>query len=208
MKEYAMLCVVGLIGCRGGGDVKSGSADTVAVAGPPAVTVAPTLPKTIASSQTSRRAATGRNKTAKTSIVTPASVVADSVRGIVSVVGSDRDRRVMIARPGGGRRVEVTGPLTRLIGHLAGADVAVVGTTSGNSLEATSFLVRTIDGAAAIDGTLRIEGPALYLVTIDGRRIRIVAPPPPLLGHDGARVWITGDPARGVASFGFIDPPG
>jgi hypothetical protein len=135
-------------------------------------------------------------------------VVTDSVRGIVSVVGTDRERRVMIARPGSGKRVEVTGPLARLIGHVAGADVSVLGTTSGTSLEATRFLVKTVDGAPAIDGTLRTEGSALYIVTTDGTRTRIVAPPPPLLGHGGARVWITGDPSRGVASFGFIDPPG
>ena len=236
MREYAILCVVGLVACRGGdggGKPDSAARDTAAAAGPPAVTVAPPPPSdSIASrarttSKTGATASDARKSPPSASGVTSSSsvpagtktpaapfvpppplAITDSVRGIVSVVGTDRERRVMIARPGGGKRVEVTGPLARLVGHVAGADVSVVGTSSGTSLEATRFLVKTVDGAPAIDGTLKTEGSALYIVTVDGTRTRIVAPPPPLVGHDGARVWITGDPSRGVASFGFIDPPG
>ena len=132
---------------------------------------------------------------------------ADTVRGIVSVVGTDRDHRVTIARPGGGRRIEVTGALAPLIGHVAGTDVWISGTMAGTTIDATRFIVRTADGASAIDGTLKTEGSILYIVDADGNRTRIASPPPPLLGHDGSRVWITGDPARGIAAFGFIDPP-
>jgi hypothetical protein len=206
MREYAILgCVVGVIACRGGGgDAKRDSLarDTMAVAGPAAVAVAPQPPSPGGST-------TGGTKTTRTTPVTPGPpAVTDSVRGIVSVVGTERERRVVIARPGAPKRIQVTGPLASLIGHVAGADVWVTGTTSGTSLEATRFIVRTVDGASALDGTLKTEGPALYLVTTDGTRMRIAVPPPPLLGRDGARVWITGDPSRGVASFGFIDPPG
>ena len=234
MREFAILCVVGLVACRGGGAAKGDSVarDSGTVAGPPAVSVAPPAPSDSipsrarttstsgatasdarkpppkSSGSTSGRSVTGGTKTLVPAVVLPpATVVTDSVRGIVSVVGTDRDRHVMIRRPGFGKSVEVTGPLARLIGHAAGADVSVVGTSSGTSLEATRFLVRTVDGAPAIDGTLKTEGAALYIVTTDGTRTRIIAPPPPLMGHDGARVWITGDPSRGVASFGFIDPP-
>jgi hypothetical protein len=233
MREYATLwCVVGVVACHGDGKSSSVAQDTATVAGPPAVGAAPARADSMASrsrTTSTSGAATGESKppatasgttrggsvtrggakTTGTTFVPPAPlVVIDSVRGIVSVVGTDRDRRVMIARTDGGRRVQVTGPLARLIGHVAGADVSVVGTSSGTSLEATQFLVKTVDGAPAIDGTLKTEGPALYIVTTDGNRTRIIAPPPPLQGHDGARVWITGDPSRGVASFGFIDPPG
>jgi hypothetical protein len=242
MREYAILgCVFGVVACHGGGgDAKRDSLarDTMTVAGPPAVTVAPSpVSESIASrSRTTSKAGatapdarkspssgsntkpsgstTGGTKTAGTKTVGPTLVtppvtaLTDTVRGIVSVVGTERERRVTIARPGGGKRVEITGPIAPLIGHVAGADVWVAGTPSGTSLEATRFIVRTVDGAPALDGTLKTEGAALYLVTTDGTRTRIVAPPPPLLGHDGARVWITGDPSRGVASFGFIDPPG
>jgi hypothetical protein len=131
----------------------------------------------------------------------------DSVRGIVSVVGTSFEKRVMIAVSGAQRRVEIVGPQSRLVGHLAGAEVSVAGKLSGTRLEATGFLVRSVDGLPAIDGTLKSEGGAMYIVTANGARTRFVATPPPFVGHEGARVWVTGDPARAVQSFGFIDPP-
>jgi hypothetical protein len=100
----------------------------------------------------------------------------------------------------------ITGPLATTVGRAAGADVTVYGTSTGTSLEAARFVVRTVDGQPAIDGTLKTEGNALYIVTENGTRTRIVSPPAPLVGRDGARVWITGDPSRGVAAFGFLDP--
>jgi hypothetical protein len=123
------------------------------------------------------------------------------------VVGSDFDRHVTVAPVDGGPRITITGPLATLIGHQAHADLSVVGVKTGTSLEATSFIVKTVDDAPAIDGVLKSEGSSLYIITADGTRTRIASPPPPLVGRDGARVWITGDPARGVASLGFIDPP-
>ena len=105
-----------------------------------------------------------------------------------------------------GKHTEVTGPLAPIIGRTAGADVWISGHASGTSLVADRFVVRTVDGAPAIDGTLKLDGSTLYIVTADGARTRIVNPPPAFQGRDGARVWITGDPARGVASYGFIDP--
>jgi hypothetical protein len=139
--------------------------------------------------------------------VTPAASTAtlDSVRGTVAVVGTSFEKHVTVAVPGG-RRVTITGSLAPMIGRTAGADVSVVGQSAGTSLEATRFVVRTVDGQPAIDGTLKTEGTTLYILTATGTRTRIVSPPPPLVGHDGARVWITGDPSRGVSSFGFIDP--
>lgn len=221
MKELAMIgCVIAVAACGATGKANrdSGAADTSIVAGPPAFQPAPVetvsapLPAARNSPSGGTRAKAAEVKPPTTSGVVPprpmaASVRPDSVRGIVSVVGTQFEKRVTIASPAGGKRTEVTGPLASLIGHVAGAEVSVVGTPTGTTLVATSFLVRTVDGAAAIDGTLRTEGSTLYIVTANGTRTRITTPPPPLLGHDGARVWITGDPAKGVSSFGFIDPP-
>ena len=103
--------------------------------------------------------------------------------------------------------MEITGSLAAAVGRLAGAEVSVAGTSSGTQLEASRFIVRSVDDRAAIDGTLKTEAGVLYIVTDDGTRTRIAAPPPPLVGRDGARVWITGDPTKAVQSFGFIDPP-
>jgi hypothetical protein len=131
----------------------------------------------------------------------------DSARGMVSVVGTSFEKKVMLAVAGTQRRIEITGPIARLVGHVSGADVSVTGTLSGTRLEAVGFLVRSVDGLPALDGTLKSEGGAMYIVTANGSRSRFLAPPPPFVGHEGARVWITGDPAKGVQSFGFIDPP-
>jgi hypothetical protein len=113
----------------------------------------------------------------------------------------------MIAERGTQRRLEIVGTQASLVGHVAGAEVSAAGTLSGTQLNAGRFLVRSVDGQPAIDGTLKTEGGSLFIVTADGARTRISAPPPPLVGHDGARVWITGDPTKAVSSFGFIDPP-
>ncbi len=132
----------------------------------------------------------------------------DSTLGTVSIVGTSFDKRVVVSTATPQRRLTVTGPLAVLIGRVAGAEVAVRGPVAAQEIEARSFTVRTVDGKPAIDGTLRTEGGALYIVTATGTKTRIATPPPPLMGRDGARVWITGDPASAVASWGFIDPPG
>jgi hypothetical protein len=210
MRKIAIVgCAVGIACARAGGSADSVAADSVVVSGPPAVpaTLPPPPDSMIGVSGT-----LGKQPTPKTSsTVTPAPAgdaraVADSVLGIVSVTGTSFDKHVMIAQPGG-RRIEITGALASLIGHVAGAEVSVAGSLAGARLEATRFVVRSVDGQPAIDGKLLTAAGVLYIVTADGVRTRIVAPPPPLQGQDGARVWITGDPARSVESFGFIDPP-
>jgi hypothetical protein len=111
----------------------------------------------------------------------------------------------MVAEQGSQRRVEIVGPVASLVGRVAGAVVTVLGSRSGTQLDASTFVVRSVDGQSAIDGTLKTEGGMLYIIS-SGSRTRIAAPPPAFVGRDGARVWITGDPAVGVNSYGFIDP--
>ena len=219
-KQLAVGCALTIAACRGSNGAKQDSVphDATPIQGAPAISTpatpsldsaiykprkAPSAKSTNAETRVGRGATTGGGAT-----VTPTTVsVSDTVRGIISVTGTDRDHHVMIAPAGGGRRIEITGPTAPLIGHTSGADVWVSGLRAGTSLQAERFVVRTVDGSPALDGTLKTEGSTLYIVTDNGARTRIVSPPPPLIGHDGARVWITGDPAKGVASFGFIDPP-
>lgn len=187
MRVFAIAGCALLAACGGktAGTDSTTSRDSIIVAGPPAV------PSTLPASPAP-----------ESPTPTPS---ADSIRGIVSVVGTSFEKKVMVT--GTSRRVEVTGTLSALVGGVAGADVSVVGRPTGSRLEATSFIVRSVDGQPAIDGTLRTDTDALYIVTADGARTRIVSPPPPLLGQEGARVWITGDLAKGVSSFGVIKPP-
>ena len=217
MKKIAILGGALAAACARGGAASdsvrladSARPDAPVVAGQPAVpsTLAP-APDSQAPAGRSGGNAAGRPTRSDTgrsarpdAATTPA---ADSVRGIVSVVGTSFDKHVVVTSAG--RRTEITGPMASMIGHQAGAEVSVVGRAAGGKLEATSFVVRSVDGQPAIDGRLRTEAGVLYIVTAGGSRTRIVAPPPPLQGQDGARVWITGDPAKAVSSFGFIDPP-
>jgi hypothetical protein len=199
----------GSAGCAGAA-AKADTAtarDSTVVAGPPAIiTTQPAAQSASApggKSPPSLPAQPASKTTSGASVVTKA----DSVQGLVSVVGTSFDKHVMVADRGAHGRVEITGSLSSVIGHVAGAEVSVAGTMSGTQLNASRFLVRSVDGQPAIDGTLKTESGALFIVTAAGTRVHIVAPPPPLVGHDGARVWVTGDPGKAVSSFGFIDPP-
>lgn len=212
MRNLTTIACLAGVACAGGkGTADTATArpgDSVIVAGPPAVPLTETPPPESAKTPAARPgAATKTPPSPPATSVTPATPTrVDSVRGVVSVVGTSFEKRVMVAPAGGARRVEITGPLATTVGRMSGAEVSVAGTASGTQLEASRFIVRSVDGQPAIDGTLKTDAGALYIVTEGGDRTRITAPPPALVGRDGARVWITGDPARGVQSFGFIDP--
>jgi hypothetical protein len=208
MRNLSIVVGLASIACASeGSKVESGSRDSTIIAGAPAVPVIQPAPETTTSPVT--KTAPPATKVPATKAPSPPATASrpDSVRGVVSVVGTSFDKRVMIAERGTQRRVEIVGTQASLIGHVAGAEVSAAGALSGTQLNASRFVVRSVDGQPAIDGTLRSEGGSLFIVTVDGIRTRISAPPPPLVGHEGARVWITGDPTKAVSSFGFIDPP-
>jgi hypothetical protein len=78
------------------------------------------------------------------------------------------------------------------------------------------FVVRSVAGAAAMDGILvalldnsgqdiispTVLGYALQLTR--GGTIALTDPPADLIAHLGERVWVTGDPTAAPAAFGFI----
>ncbi|HYX80912.1 MAG TPA: hypothetical protein VE714_00870 [Gemmatimonadales bacterium] len=131
----------------------------------------------------------------------------DSVRGIVAVVGTSFDSRVVV-RPlaGGGRPVTLIGPQSKTVGRLSGADVWVAGPRDEHGQLAVSrFAVRTVDGLPALDGTLIARGDRLLLVTRDGKQHAIGNPPPALRDHVGARIWLTGPLDQGPVTYGIIE---
>ena len=129
----------------------------------------------------------------------------DSVRGIISVVGTSFDSHVIV-RPTSGRAVTLIGPHARTVGRLSGADVWVTGTRDEHGqLTVGRFAVRTVDGLPAMDGTLIARGDRLFLVTRDGKQHAIANPPAALRDHLGARVWLTGPLDRGPITFGIIE---
>ena len=130
-------------------------------------------------------------------------VAMDTLRGIVAVVGTEHDKHVVI-RPAGGRAVTLSGPQATLVGRASGADVWVSGTSDAGAFSVTEFAVRTVDGIAALDGTLMTEGNTLALKTPDGKRHPIANPPEALRQHIGGRVWISGNLNQGPVAYGII----
>ena len=84
------------------------------------------------------------------------------------------------------------------------------------ALEVNDFVVRSVEGAPAMDGILvaryddtvqdimpaALIGYALQLTR--GGTIALTDPPADLVAHLGERVWVTGDPTAAPTAFGFI----
>jgi hypothetical protein len=132
-------------------------------------------------------------------------VGADTVRGIVSEVGSFPMTSVVV-RPAGGAVVTITGDLAREIARAGGAEVWVSGLRGAQGLEARSYAVRTVDGAAAADGVLARDGERLVLVTPAGSR-PIARPLQAFRGMIGARVWLVGPLDGTITSYGVLREP-
>ncbi|HVZ79060.1 MAG TPA: nuclear transport factor 2 family protein [Gemmatimonadaceae bacterium] len=139
--------------------------------------------------------------------VPPVLSVQDTARGIVAVVGTERDRRVVLRQGPTRPSITLAGPLATTIARAAGADVWVSGTRAGNTLTATAFLVRTVDGVPALDGTLVSADGQVALVTADHVRHVITNAPAALRQLVGARAWVTGDLAHGGVTWGVLVPP-
>jgi hypothetical protein len=131
---------------------------------------------------------------------------ADTLRGIVRAVGAGIDARPMLRPNGGGLQVTLLGNQAAALERLSGADVWVSGKRSGTrSINVDRFLVRSVDGVPAIDGTLIArDGGYAIVTTADHAEHPIVSPPAALRSHVGARVWITGALETGAVTFGVI----
>ena len=131
----------------------------------------------------------------------------DTLRGVIRVVGSAIDEQVVLKPNVGGPVVTLRGSQSDVLGRLSGTDVSVSGKRTGaRSMNVDRFLVRSVDGVPAIDGTLVArDGGYAIVTTADHAEHPIVDPPAALRSHVGARVWITGNPQATIASFGVID---
>lgn len=130
---------------------------------------------------------------------------ADTVRGIVSEVGSSPMTSVVV-RPASGGAVTITGALAREIARAAGAEVWVSGERRGGSMDVRSYAIRTVDGEAATDGIIARDGERLLLVTGTGPR-PIARPLHALRGMIGARVWLVGPLDGTITSYGVLREP-
>ena len=132
----------------------------------------------------------------------------DTVRGIVAIDGAEPLTRVVVRRPDG-RAIEVRGPLADTLRGAVGLDVMVSGARAGaggDLIEAAGFRVRGLDGIAAADGRLELDGDGVVLVTVDGGRLRYPAAAEALRRLAGRRVWIAGTPGSEPQQWGALDP--
>jgi hypothetical protein len=128
---------------------------------------------------------------------------ADSIVGIVHVVGVEALPRVTLAPDGGGEALTLVGPSA--LKRVDGLRVAVIGRLAGTELSVERFTVVAANGVPATDGRLVADGAVLYLVTADGARHPLVRPSPNLWAHAGGRVWVSGPLDREPVAYGIIE---
>lgn len=132
---------------------------------------------------------------------------ADSLRGMVDIVGSEPGTWVVLRMEGGSRAVTLAGDRA-VLDRLAGLEVAVWGAAEGpGTFRVSRLAVRAASGMPAVDGILVREGQGFVLVTAAGRRLPIAHLPHDLRASVGARVWLAGPLDRAPDSFGVIGDP-
>lgn len=136
----------------------------------------------------------------------PGASVSDTLRGTVLEVGAAPATQMAI-EPASGGQLFVTGSQVDVLRRVTGTDVWVSGTRSANRIDVSRFVVRAVDGVAAIDGRLVADGNGGGIAIVDdtGKRHALTNPPAALKAQIGARVWISGRPDA-VNAFGVIAP--
>jgi hypothetical protein len=105
-----------------------------------------------------------------------------------------------------GSRVYLTGPEARRLRGAAGALVVVRATGDmGGRVLVASFTVLAMNGVSAIDGVLDAVDGGYALRLSDGTPRMLMDPPPQLIEHIGARMWVTGDVSKEIIAFGLLE---
>jgi hypothetical protein len=132
-----------------------------------------------------------------------ATPVADSIEGIVRVVGLDALPVITLAFDNGAPSLTLDGPAS--LRRATGLRVAIVGTRNGSHFTVRRFTVVSANGVSATDGVIAEYGDALVLVTSDGARHKLVSPPTLLRQNIGHRVWVSGPLTREPVAYGILD---
>ncbi len=130
----------------------------------------------------------------------------DSVRGVVTLVGTAPARQVML-RVTSGAIFSMSGMATTGLAQLEGTEIVVRGMMiSPRDVVVSDYLVRASNGIPALDGRLEGGDGGWWLELTDGSgRKRISAVPMLLQQMVGTRVWIAVRPGSASASaYGII----
>ena len=141
-------------------------------------------------------------------------VASDTVRGVVRLVGSEPLVTLLVV-PSTGDAIMPRGAEGQLLRTLTGVEVMVRGRLTGDYafdagprgarvFDMRQFVVRAVDGVAALDGILSRGDDGWMLTAFDGRRHPIAQLPSALAELDGARVYLVGPLDRAPQAYGII----
>ena len=130
----------------------------------------------------------------------------DSLAGVVSVTGTSFEQHLVLRLDGSTRELAANRGDSSALSRLGGAEVVVFGAAGASRFAVTAFTVKSVGGAAVVDGTLRRDGTRFSLHT---RKAILVLGNPPAAFDSlvGARIWIGGPLDSGPNVYGVIVPP-
>ncbi|MDB4914857.1 MAG: hypothetical protein JWM95_2501 [Gemmatimonadetes bacterium] len=149
---------------------------------------------------------------------TPVQNTVDTVRGVLSTVGSEPIVEVVIT-PAAGEKFVIVGGQTARLRSLGKVEVMLAGRYPGlrsmtaaprglRAFEADKFTVRSADGVPAYDGVVVKEADHYFLISSNGHRWPADHMPEMLRRLPGARVFLAGPLDRDPVSYGIISEPG
>lgn len=129
----------------------------------------------------------------------------DSLTGVVSVTGTSFEQHLTLRSDSAVRELEATSDDSAALSRLGGTEVVVYG-TEGRRFRLSTFMVKSVSGAAVVDGVLLRDGARYVLRTRDGTRM-LGNPPTAFDSLVGGRIWVGGPLDTGPNSYGVIVPP-
>jgi len=143
-----------------------------------------------------------------------APLASDSLRGVLSVTGSEPMVRLVLRHEGG--VCEVREAIPSGLSAAQGLEITVWGVRDDRSgaltpagpgcgIAVSHFAVRSADGLAATDGTLCSAAAGYELRLTGGARRPLVGVPPALQSQRGARIYWVGPLDRAPSAYGVLE---
>ena len=154
----------------------------------------------------------GRTAGSSSHATTPGHAIApDTVRGIVSITGSEPLTTMQLTTTTGGGW-QLVGDSLQTLRAAVGLEIMVRGVVLATDPTArpdaqfavVRFVVRRADGVAAQDGVLERDGTGYALRMADDRRASLTDVPLALRERIGARIWWAGPLDRAPIAYGIL----
>ncbi len=132
---------------------------------------------------------------------------ADTVRGVVTLIGSAAVPQLVLMANGGQREVALSGMATSGMSKLVGLEVVVRGfLVSSRDVVVFDYIVRSAKGVPAFDGVLTQRDGGWALLLTDGGGVKpLPVAPPTLRSAVGMRVWVSLAPQSSApVAYGLV----